>query len=109
MTGEVNIEERLFQLMERFEQHEVEEEAKFDKLVKAQQNNAEAISEITRSVSQLVEDTGAIIQLHRDFQGAARIGKGLQGFLMWCMKWGTIGLGVATAIMWLVEHFSKHS
>jgi response regulator of citrate/malate metabolism len=105
-------EERLFQLCEKFEQHvarfekhEKEESDKFDKLINAQQENTDAISELTKSVSSLVDDTSSIIQLHKDFQGAARVGRGVQGFLVWCLKWGAIGTGVVTVILWIVDKF----
>ena len=98
--------EKFDEHVERFEQHELEESRKFDRLIEAQQINTDAISDLTKSVSSLVEDTGAIIQLQRDFQGAARVGKGVQGFMLWCLKWGAIGTGVVAVLSWLIEHFS---
>ena len=56
-------------------------------------------------MTSLVENTSAIVQLHKDFEGAARIGKGVQGFMLWCLKWGAIGTGVTAGLMWLFEHF----
>lgn len=103
------VEERLYQLIERFEQHERSEKRVTSDLFKAQQANTDAIAKITDSVSKLVEDTGDIIKLHRDFQGAARVGKGVQGFLLWLLKWGVIGTGVATVVMWLIERFNHHA
>lgn len=108
--------QRLFQKLckkfdehvERFEQHELDEGRKFDKLVEAQQKNTDAVAKLTVSVSSLVDDTKSIVQLHKDFQGAARVGKGLQGFMTWCLKWGAIGIGLVTAITWLIDHFSTH-
>lgn len=105
---------RLFQLCERFEQHvqrfeeyKVAEGEKFDRLIEAQQTNTTAIADITGSLSVLVNDTHDIVQITKDFQGAARVGKGVQGFLIWCMKWGAIGTGVATAVLWIAEHFKN--
>jgi len=101
--------ERLFQLREEFEKHKSNQDEKLNKLIEAQQTNTDAITQLTLSVSTLVEDTAAIVQLHKDFQGAARVGKGMQGFMLWCLKWGAIGTGVVAAITWLVEHFGKAS
>lgn len=102
--------ERLYQLYSRFNQH-VERfekhESKFDMLIEAQQNNTNAISNLTQSVSSLVNDTSEIVKLHKDLQGAVRIGKGAQSFMLWCLKWGVIGAGIATVVKWLIEHFSK--
>ena len=106
-------ENKLFMLCEKFEQHvvrfekhEQEESDKFDKLINAQQENTDAISELTKSVSSLVDDTSSIIQLHKDFQGAARVGRGVQDFMIWCLKWGAIGTGVVTIMSWVIQKFS---
>ena len=107
--------EKLFQLcekfdlhVERFDEHEAHEEAKFLRLIEAQQNNTQAISELTTQVSALVTDTRDIVQLHKDLQGAARVGSGIQRFILWCMKWGGIIGGLGAALHYLVEQFSKH-
>ena len=99
--------ERFESHLERFEQHEINEEQNFNKLVKTQLMNTDAISSIATSVQELVDDTKSIVQLHKDFQGAARLGNGLQKFLIWVLKWGAIGTGVATTIVWVTEHFNK--
>lgn len=100
--------EKLFQdLEDRIEKHENDTFMKFDKLIKAQEENTTAISKLTISISSVVEGTSEIIQLHKDIQGAARIGKGLQGFMIWCLKWGTIGIGVTTGLTWLIDHFNN--
>lgn len=99
-------EERLTQLVERFEQHERDEEEKYSVLFKAQENNTAAIAEITRSVSCVIEETRAIVQLHKDFQGTIRIGGALQRFMFWLLKWGTIGVAVGAVLNWLIERFS---
>lgn len=106
MSGDDDL---LFQLREEFNQRKLDEDKKFNKLFQSQQANTQAISELTKSVSKLVEDTDAIVKLHKDFQGAARVGKGVQGFMLWCLKWGAIGTGVYAAATWLVEHFGKAS
>jgi len=97
--------DKLNKHVERFEAHVKDDMMKFEGLITAQQKNTEAVTELTASVTSLVENTSAIVQLHKDFEGAARIGKGVQGFMIWCLKWGAIGTGVVTGLMWLVEHF----
>ena len=100
----------LFKLNQRLDDHDKrfdEQERSFNRLIETQQANTAAISQITRQLSQLIEDTSAIVKLHKDFQGAARVGVGIQGFMIWCLKWGAIGTGVVTGIMWLVDQF-KH-
>ena len=100
-------EDKLLELYDRFELHEAEGAAKFDKLLAAQQMNADNVAELTAAVSTLVKDTEGIIQLHKDFQGTARVGKGVQNFMLWCLKWGLIGTGVVSGLNWLIEHFGK--
>lgn len=96
--------EKFDEHVQRFEDHETREEEKFIRLVEAQQKNTDAISELTGQVSSLVTDTKDIIQIHRDFQGAARIGTNLQSFLLWLAKWGVIGGALAAAGNWMIEH-----
>ena len=106
--------ERLFQLCEKFdqhvemfEQHELRDTEKFDRLIDAQQVNTDSITKLTESVSSLVKDTSAIVQLTKDFQGAARVGKGVQGAMLWLLRWGAIGVGVVASINWVIEHFKN--
>ena len=99
--------EKFEQHVERFEQHELDEIEKFDKLIVAQQKNTDAISTLTESVSTLVEDTSVMVSITKDLQGAARLGSGLQRFMVWLLKWGAIGTGVYTGIEWLIDHFNS--
>jgi len=101
------LKQRVDNHIERYEEHELAVGGKFDKLVDAQRVNTEAISTLTVAVSTLVQDTSSIVQLHKDFQGAARIGGSVQGFMIWCLKWGAVGVGVSTALTWLINHFGK--
>lgn len=105
MGNNTDAEERLYQLIERFEQHERDEKRVTSDLFKSQQANTDAIADLAKLLSKLIEDTSSIVRLQRDFQGAARIGNGVQGFLLWLLKWGVIGTGIATMITWLIERF----
>lgn len=98
--------EKFEQHVERFEKHELEEAARSKQLFEAQQANAEAIAQLTHSVSEVVKGTESIVQLHKDFQGAARVGRGLQGFMFWILKWGAIGTGIVAIINWLIGFFN---
>ena len=104
--GSEDLEKRLYQLTDRVEKHEQNSAEKFDKLIEAQQCNTESIGELTESLLTLVKDTSSIVQLHKDFQGAARVGQGLQNFMLWFLKWGAIGVGVVTGINWVIERFT---
>ena len=97
--------ERFEQHVERFEQHERNEQQSFDKLINAQHANTEAITTLTSAVSTLVSDTSEVVQLHKNFQGAANVGRGVQGFMIWCLKWGVIGAAIVAGIDWLVDRF----
>lgn len=101
-SGDTN---KLFQLCKDFENHvrrfddyTRRENARFDRLIEVQQKNTEAITNLADSVSQVVTETHDIVKLHRDFQGAATVGKGVQNALIWCLKWGGV-LGVAAALI----------
>jgi len=99
--------ERLYQLEQRFEQHELNELEKFDRLIEAQQINTDSIAELAGSVATLVEDTSSIVELQRDFQGTMRLGNGVQRFMLWCLKWGMIGTGMSVIVKWVVEYFGN--
>jgi hypothetical protein len=79
----------------------------FSKLINAQHGSAVAINQLALSMTELTNDTRSIVQLHKDLKGTVRVGSGIQLFILWCMKWGVIGVGVATGISWVVEHFNK--
>ena len=107
--------DKLFQLCQDFHDHKVEEDAwrknhddRMERLFNAQDVNTQAITDLTSAVSTVVSETRDIVQLHKDFQGAARVGKGLQGFMFWCLKWGGIVGGIGAGIHYLIEHFSSH-
>lgn len=91
--------------VDRFKSHEENEHIKFNELIEAQHNNTKAITELTSSVSNLVDDTRDIIKLHQDFQGTVRIGANAQGFMLWLLKWGIVGAGLVAVIKWTSKHF----
>jgi len=106
--------EKLFQLCkdfeehkERFEKHEQRETATFGKILEAQHENTIAIGALTGQVTELVKDTRDIVRLHRDFQGAARIGGGMKKFALWCVGVGGFVGSIGAGLYWLVEYLGK--
>ena len=94
--------------VELFKKHVLDDHVKFNNMIDAQIANTDAITSLTTQVSEVVINTSAIVQLHKDFQGAACIGSGVQRFLVWCLKWGGIFGGIGFAVKWTVEYFTKH-
>ena len=94
--------------VERFERHEEKENGKFDLIIEAQHSNTVAIGELTKQVSVLVKDTRDIVQLHKDFQGAARIGSSIQHIAVQLLKWGGIFGGIGAGILYAIENFGEH-
>lgn len=84
-------------LKERFERHEDEEAKKFDAMINAVNQN-------TTSIDKLTDETRAIVDLHRDLQGTARVGKSVQSALLWLVKWGAIGAALAAFVKWALDH-----
>lgn len=92
--------EKLNEFLNDFKAHRARCEERFkecDNLVRiltqTQENNAKAIAELT-------DETRALVQLSKDFQGAARLGTSLQNLILWLAKWGFIGTGAAAILMW---------
>jgi hypothetical protein len=92
----LNLKKEVAMLSKRLDDHIELEEKKFDSMIEAVRDN-------TKSITNLTNETRAIIALHRDLSGAARVGKGIQSFLIWVVKWGAIGVGIASGINWIVK------
>ena len=95
--------EKLFEFHSEFRQHVERCEKRFNDgdeqflaLIEAQKRNTDAITA-------LVEETRGIVELHRDLQGATRVGMSLQKFIVWLTKWGAIGVGLATLLGWFLK------
>lgn len=87
----------LTDLRERFDRHECEEAKKFDAMINAVNQN-------TTSIDKLTDETRSIVELHRDLQGTARIGKSVQNALLWLVKWGAVGTALAAFIRWVLDN-----
>jgi hypothetical protein len=108
------------QLRQEFHQHKEEEEAwragqdlrwtQLDKnwtlLVDATTKSAECQIKNTEAIDKLVESTGDMVQTYRDFQGVTRIGKGVQSFCLFLLKWGFIGTSLVAMIHFVISYFS---
>jgi len=62
-----------------------------ESLVAATASNAKAVAD-------LIGETRDIVQLHKDFQGAARVGSAAQRAVLCVAKWGAIGAGAAAIL-----------
>lgn len=91
----IEMHDELKDLSQRFDKHEIEESKKFDAMINALNQN-------TTSIDKLTDETRAIVDLHRDLRGTARVGKSVQSALLWLVKWGAIGTALAAFIKWVV-------
>jgi ferritin-like metal-binding protein YciE len=85
----------LEELNTRFDKHKTEAAKKFDAMINAVNQN-------TTSIDKLTDETQEIVELHRDLQGTARVGKSVQNALLWLVKWGAIGTALAAVIEWVL-------
>ncbi len=74
----------LADLKDQFFLHEREEAKKFGEMISA-------IAENTKSVNRLATNVEPMLDLRRDFQGTIKVGKAVQGLLLWLLKWGVVG------------------
>ncbi len=108
--------DRLEELCGRFDRHlddfdafKIRVRDRAEEVIASQELNTKAVSDLTKQMSNLIGETREVIHLHQDMQGAIRIGKGVQSFVFWLLKWGAIGGGLASGILWLSEHFPVKS
>lgn len=105
--------QELIRLREEFEQHQKAfarhqdvQNARWEQLAVMVEQNTGTTREIAESVKVLAESTAGVVRLYQDVQGAARVGVGVQKFVVWVAKWGTIGVGAAIGLRWLIEQFT---
>jgi hypothetical protein len=96
-SHKLSVDKSIISLTSRFEKHVTDEAAKFDSMINAVNQN-------TQSIDKLTEETRSIVELHRDIQGTARIGKSVQNVLLWLVKWGAIGGAIAAVIRWALNY-----
>jgi len=77
----------------RSEERAKMEDERYLAVLRMQEKTAEAVKDLAR-------ETKDIVQLHRDIQGAVRIGSTVQKLLLWLVKWGAIGTLLAGCVTW---------
>lgn len=100
--------EKLFQLHNEVKEHINRSEERFKKgdeqfqqLIQAQKSNTDAITV-------LIGQTEGIIKLHRDLQGAARVGQSVRKFSESLLKIGVVGILLAAAYDWILKEIIEH-
>ena len=93
----VELKQQLKSHIEHEDAWRIEQDARWERVLSATESN-------TKAVGILIEETRDIVQLHKDLQGAARLGQKLQNMFIWLMKWGAIGTAIAGAIHYIVNH-----
>ncbi len=96
--------EKLFQLHRDFNEHVIECEKRFTAGDKQFEQLIDVTSQNTVAMTSLIEETRAVVQLYKDVQGVARVGKGVQTFGFWLLKWPLIGGGLYALFSWVVKH-----
>jgi len=94
----------LHDLQQKVVSHIHDTEIKFDRGENQFQEILAQLKTLSIAINTIEVSTKGIIQLHKDVEGAVRLGKGLQSFFLWCLKWGVIGTAAAFIINWLVDH-----
>ena len=95
---------QLQELQDRVVTHIKETEGQLERGDSQFQEILARLSKIDTAIKTVEISTQGIVQLHKDIQAAARLGKGLQNFLIWCIKWGGIWAAIAIAINWVVNN-----
>ena len=101
--------EQLVELCEDFEQHKALQEHRWEQLAAMVGENTAATERIAEAVEKQAESTAGVVQLYRDFQGAARVGMGLRRFLVWVAALGTAGAAVAATILYVLDKITPGS
>ena len=100
----------LVALRKEFEEHrDVQErnnarqDRRWEQLASMVEQNTEATQAVARSVESIARSTEGVVQLYRDFQGAARVGIGVRKLLAWLIALGTGGAAIAAAILYVLD------
>jgi hypothetical protein len=100
----------LVALREEFEEHRdvqvrnnARQDRRWEQLASMVEQNTEATQAVARSVESIARSTEGVVQLYRDFQGAARVGIGVRKLLAWLIALGTGGAAIAAAIMYFLD------
>ena len=89
----------LTRLREEFESHR----DRWEQLALMVEQNTEATRAVAVSVESIARSTEGVVQLYRDFQGAARVGLGVRRFIAWLIALGAGGATIAAALMYFMD------
>ncbi len=89
--------------VQRFDSHVADGELRWQQQQQMWESIAESQKANATAISVLIRETRDVVQLTRDVQGAARIGHGLQSFVLWMLKWGTIGAAIVAAVTYFSD------
>lgn len=96
--------EKLFQFHNDFTEHVAKCEERFTEGDKQFKQLIDVTSKNTIAMTSLIDETREVVQLYKDVQGVARIGKGVQSFGVWLLKWPLIGGGLYALFNWVINH-----
>ena len=82
-----------------FDDHIIMESKKTIDMIEVMKLNTVAINNLTT-------ETKSVVNLQRDLQATARVGKAIQGFLIWTLKWCAIGSSIVYGFNWLLDYLS---
>jgi len=99
--------EKMMQFRKEFNEHVEDCEKRFSEGDKQFKKLIDVTNENTEAVTLLIDETREVIQIYKDIQGAARIGKGVQSFGIWVIKWPLIGGGLYALFNWIIEHLPR--
>lgn len=59
----------------------------------------------TKNIAVLTGNISSLVQLQTSIQGAVTVGRSVQNFLAWIIKWPVIGAGAYAIIKYIKEFF----
>ena len=87
----------------------------FTELRDSLRSNAQCVGELidaqkesTRAITDLAKATEGVIEVYNSVNGAITVGKQVQRFGLWLLKWPVIGYGLYHLLKTLSQYFDKH-
>lgn len=99
---------QLVQLRQDFDEHKADNEARWERQEARWEEMLEMVGANTRATTSLAESTRGVVQLYADVQGTVRIGAAVQRFCGWALRWGSVGVVIATGVNWLAAWVVRH-
>ena len=98
----------LFQMRNDITQKIEEDRESRENITKELHAINEKVDTLGLKQQELEENTAVWVQLGKDVGGTMRLGKSFQNFLVWLLKWGSIGYGLYSALSSFTELIEKH-